>query len=137
MKRNKTNKGLKKQQVDSTKVSTNKLRPVFSLSKMQRGTGYSIECCERDDCAAFSSKLFELSQLDWQTIQNSGRHAAGSETIKKSNLKHSVAALIPEDGTPLSIRFNGKKPMLGYRKDQIFYVIALDKDFSVYPHGGS
>ena len=35
----------------------------------------------------------------------------------------------------LAFRFSGRKAMVGYRQEHIFYVMWLDRDFTLYDHG--
>ena len=42
---------------------------------------------------------------------------------------------VTEDVTLLVFRFSGRKPMVGYRVKEAFYVLALDRDFTLYDHG--
>jgi hypothetical protein len=42
---------------------------------------------------------------------------------------------VPEDVSKfIAIRFDGKRPMVGVRIKNIFYVIWLDRDFTLYAH---
>lgn len=109
--------------------------PHFSFEKMQRGTGYSIECCGAEERAALASKLFELSQITWADIARSGRHGTGSEIIERGSFKIALPPFITQDTNLLSFRYNGKKAMVGYRENRVFHVLFLDWNFTVYDHG--
>ncbi|WP_108462250.1 hypothetical protein [Devosia naphthalenivorans] len=108
--------------------------PIFSFEKMQDGSGYSVNCCERDDQAALAKRLFLLSQMNWRDIRNAPRHGTGTETIARKSLKTKLPSSVTEDSTILALRFNGKKAMIGYRDARVFYVLLLDHDFSAYDH---
>lgn len=109
------------------------LPPVFSFEKMQDGSGYSVNCCDSEDQAALAKRLFLLSRNTWREISQAPKHGIGTEKIERSAIRPAVP--VTEDVTLLALRFNGKKPMVGYRDGRVFYVLWMDKDFSVYNHG--
>ncbi len=116
--------------------SSNARRPVFSLHYMRTATGFSLDCCNDGERSAFSSFLLKFSQLTWQQVQNAPRHGLGSEKISWDSIKEKgVLSGVPEDATILAIRYNGKKPLIGYRDGEVLHVICLDHNFSVYRHG--
>lgn len=49
-------------------------------------------------------------------------------------MKVVVPPSITEDTPILSFRFSGKAPMVGFRREEVFYVVWLDRAFDVYPH---
>ncbi|MBI3441573.1 MAG: hypothetical protein HY052_07215 [Proteobacteria bacterium] len=124
----------KSDQRKDTGGSTEHQCPHFSFEQMQRNTGYSVECCQKDDRAALASKLYELSQITWATIRGSGRHGVGCEKIERPSIKAPLPLSLTEDVSILALRFNGKAPMLGYREGRIFHVLLLDWNFKAYSH---
>lgn len=110
------------------------LPPVFSLEHMRDRSGYSVTCCDSDDQAALSRKLFQLSQMKWRDIRHAPKHGLGSEIIDRSSLKVPLPTSVTEDTTILAIRFSGMKPMVGYREGRVFYIILLDHQFTAYRH---
>ncbi|WP_428528780.1 hypothetical protein [Roseibium sp.] len=54
--------------------------PLFSFEKMALNTGYSVDCCDTDNQAALSKRLFKLSQMKWRDIRQAPRHGLGTET---------------------------------------------------------
>jgi hypothetical protein len=59
----------------------------------------------------------------------------GFEKIAKDSIKGSKPTFITEDLNEfLSFRFSGKKPMVGYRIQNVFYVLWFDLDFTLYKH---
>lgn len=108
--------------------------PIFSFEKMRDGSGYSVNCCDQENQAAAIKSLFKLSRLNWQEIRNAPRHGLGTEKISRTSLKAAIPSGISEDVTFLAIRYNGKRPMLGYRDGRTFFVIFLDHNFSAYDH---
>jgi hypothetical protein len=62
------------------------------------------------------------------------RHSIGTEKIDRSSIRPAIPPSVTEDVTLLAMRFNGLKPMVGYRDGRVFYVLFLDRDYTVYPH---
>lgn len=113
--------------------SSHHLHPKFSLEHLVRT--YCLSACTTDEKAAFADKLHELSQLTWQQIAQAPRHGQGSETINRGGIKPTIPPCITEEVTILAFRCIGKAPMVGYRSHDTFYVIWIDRDFSLYDHG--
>ncbi len=118
---------------DGSENSTNLLHPAFSFKHLSIAN-HSLQKCEVAEKVALVERLAELGKLTWQEIQTSARHGLGHETIPKNQIKVGLPPCITDDVTLLSFRFDGKKPMVGFRKDKIFYIIWLDRDFSLYVH---
>lgn len=106
--------------------------PAFSLRYL-RGD-YCLSKCEKDEKAAFADTLHRLSQMTWQQIFQAGRHGLGFEKIARSSIKSGVPPEISEDVNFLAFRFCAKAPMVGYRDGSVFYVLWLDRAFSLYDH---
>lgn len=109
--------------------------PIFSFEKMVDGCGYSVNCCDADNQAAALRRLFLLSKMKWREIQNAPRHGLGTEKIARNSIQAPIPQGISEDVTFLAIRYNGKRPMLGYRDGRTFHVLFLDHRFDAYNHG--
>jgi hypothetical protein len=107
--------------------------PTFSLRYLNKD--YCLSKCTKEEKAAFADKLHKLSQLSWQEIMQADRHGLGFEKIAHSAIKTSIPAHLGEDVNIIAFRFAGKAPMVGYRDQATFYVIWLDRDFTLYRHG--
>ncbi|MDE1491932.1 hypothetical protein [Xenorhabdus bovienii] len=107
--------------------------PEFSLRYLQNN--YCVDSCQRDEKAALSDSLFRLSQLTWSQIKQQHRHALGFEKIHRTAIKPAIPPHITEDVNLIAFRFSGMKPMVGYRRDSTFFIVWLDRDFTVYRHG--
>jgi hypothetical protein len=118
----------------SNPVSDSDLKPVFSFQHMNSNSGWSIDCCQAEDRAQLSAKLFRLSQLTWAQIRQSSRHALGSEILTLSTINASIPAVITDDVKLLAFRYNGKKAMVGYKDGHVFHVIWLDWNYTLYRH---
>lgn len=113
-----------------------RMPPHFSFEKMSTGSDYNVSKCDEENRAALASKLFELSQLRWVDITLAHKRGMGSERIPRSEIKVPIpSSITPDVEDFLSIRYNGKRPMVGYREDRIFHIVFLDHNFTVYDHG--
>lgn len=93
---------------------------------------YSVDACGKDDQAMLAQAIFRRRNLTWKQLRTEHKHALGSETI--DHLLMPRPRGVTEDVRILAFRFSGKKAMVGFREDQIFHVVWLDHDFSVYKH---
>lgn len=117
---------------ENARPSPNSLRPKFSFEHLVKG--YCIACCERDEKVALLDRLHEMSQQTWQKLVEAPRHGQGYEKIAKTSMKVAIPSCLTQDSNILSFRFSGKKPMVGFRRDEVFFVVWLDRDFTVYKH---
>jgi hypothetical protein len=112
----------------------NKMVPLFSLERLQNGD-YCLSNLEKDDKAAFAESMFKRKSVTWNQIQQMDRHGLGYEKIAVSSLNVVPPKFITEDqSNVIAFRFSGKKPMIGYRHKNIFYVLWFDHNFTVYDH---
>jgi hypothetical protein len=118
---------------DQQEISPEKAPPVFSLRYLEGE--YCLTKCEKDDQVAFALKLHRLSKLTWNEIHSQGRHQFGYEKISRNAIKAPIPKFITEDVNFIAFRFSGIKAMVGYRDGAIFYVIWLDRNFTLYDHG--
>ena len=106
--------------------------PLFSLRYMNKD--YSLSQCTKDEKAAFADTLYKLNQLTWSEINACPRHGLGYEKIARSSIRAPIPSHLKDDVNFIAFRFFGKAPMVGYRDGAVFYVIWLDRDFTLYPH---
>jgi hypothetical protein len=113
--------------------STNREHPIFSLEYL--GGDYCLSKCTTGEKVAFVDRLHALSRMTWGDIYRAPRHGFGCETIERSAIgTRSLPSEMSEDVALLVFRFYGKAPMVGYRKDRVFFVLFLDRDFTLYKH---
>lgn len=112
---------------------SNKLYPAFSFKHSQKN--YSVLDIDKDDSTALIKRLNKLSQMQWCDIQSADRHGLGQEKIKKESFNVPIPNIVTPDVNLLALRYNGKKPFVGYRYGKIFYILWIDYNFSVYDHG--
>lgn len=91
--------------------------------------------CNKNELTSFAKKIRTLSKMTWAQIKAAPKHGLGSETI--SSLKEKLPKEARDkDRDAIALRFEGKKPMVGYRGDRdTFYVVWFDRDFKLYDHG--
>jgi hypothetical protein len=111
---------------------TSRERPVFSLKHLIGN--YCIPTCNQEQKAAFADTLYNLSRLSWVEIMQQSKHGLGCEKIPRYRIRRPIPAHITDDITLLAFRFWKKAPMVGYRMEETFHIVWLDKDFDLYPH---
>ncbi|MFK5948637.1 MAG: hypothetical protein QM500_07710 [Methylococcales bacterium] len=108
--------------------------PIFSLEKLQTGK-YCLSSLDQENKAKFADAIFRRKSLTWNQIKQIDRHGLGTEKIPKNKIKASIPKFITDDFEAfLVFRYNGLKPMVGYRQRDIFFVLWFDHDFSLYDH---
>lgn len=112
----------------------NAMCPIFSLERIQQGD-FCFSNLETGDKAAFADSIFKRRTLTWERLQREDRHKLGSEKISKESIKATIPKFITEDEQNfLALRFNGLKSMVGYKVNNIFYVLWFDPKFNLYKH---
>ena len=108
--------------------------PLFSLEKVQSGD-YCFSKLDQEHKAMFAESIFRRKQLSWSEIKKQDRHGLGLEKIPKRIIRAGIPRFITEDEDHLlAFRYHGKRPMVGYRIRNVFYVLWFDHDFSLYSH---
>lgn len=107
--------------------------PVFSFEYMV--SDFDVDKCEKNDRANLAVTLLKLSKLTWAQIKGAHRHGLGFEKIERKDIKTGIPQCITPEVQLIAFRFSGKKPMVGYRLKRTFYIIWLDRNFSLYDHG--
>ena len=112
----------------------NNMPPIFSLERIVGGK-YCFSSLDNEGKKQFAESIFKRRNLDWGEIESLGRHKLGTEKILKKDIKGKIPKFVTEDMAHfLAFRFNGKKPMVGYREKNIFYVLWFDLDLTLYKH---
>lgn len=105
---------------------------IFSLRHIQKN--YCFSDCQPDEKQALAESLFKRREMTWLSISKEPKHGLGFEKINRKSLNVKVPEVVPEDANILAFRFRGKAPMVGYKENNLFYILWLDRDFTVYPH---
>jgi hypothetical protein len=110
------------------------LPPLFSLEKIV-GDDYCFSRLSNDEKKDFAESIFKRKALTWNDIKKAPKHGLGTEKIPKSNITGKIPEFITDDINDfLVFRFSGKKPMVGYREKNIFYILWFDNNFTLYKH---
>jgi len=105
---------------------------IFSLRHLQKN--YCFSACQPEEKQALAESFFKRRDMTWLSISKEPKHGLGFEKINRKSLNVKVPSIVPEDANILSFRFKGKAPMVGYKENNLFYILWLDRDFTVYPH---
>ena len=107
---------------------------IFSLEKVI-GDDYCFSKLSNEDKRFFAESIYKRRKLKWKDLLKMDRHGLGPEKIKRSQIKKSLPKEITEDVEYfLAFRYSGKKSMVGYRVDNIFFVLWFDHNFTLYKH---
>ena len=96
---------------------------------------HCISNCDNEEKAAFVEKIRILSGMSWMDIGMERRHGLGYEKIARKEITAGIPDHVTPDVNILAFRFSGKKPMVGYKDGDAFYVLWFDRDFTLYNHG--
>lgn len=113
-------------------ISTNAQKVVFSFEHFAENK-HGLDC-EISELKQLIKHLKTLSAMTWQEVQNSYRHGLGSETIPISEIKDSIPPCYSDKNNLLSFRYNGKKPLIGNRNNNVLEIIFIDPNFDLYKH---
>ncbi|HFG1962959.1 hypothetical protein [Vibrio cholerae] len=122
--------------ISAQEVTTNydERPPVFSLERLQSGD-FCLQGLDQEGKANFADAIFRRKDKMWKDIKQMPKHGLGFEKIAKSAIKAPIPQFItPDVDHFLAFRYHGLKPMVGYRKNDIFYVLWFDNCFSLYNH---
>lgn len=125
--------GAKIKTPEKAEIPPQQRRPKFSLEYLVKD--FCLTRCETVEKASFADAIYQLAQLSWAQINNAPRHGVGFEKISRSAIDSGIPSVITEDTNIIAFRFYGKAPMVGFRRDDTFYVVWLDREFSLYDHG--
>jgi hypothetical protein len=115
---------------DEPSLSTQDAHPLFALEHLDGD--YCLQHCDKNEKAALAERLHELARLTWGQIGKASRHGQGFEKITFEQLSGVPGRF--KERPLIAFRFSGKKPMIGFREKEIFYILALDRNFTCYRH---
>jgi len=109
--------------------------PVFCFRYLNKK--YHIKKCTEKEQLSLLDRLQLLSEKTWKDIQFADKHSFGTEKIKQTSIKAGIPTHLAKDVDFYAFRFDGKKPMVGFRNAKaffVFHVVYLDRDFTLYDH---
>ena len=108
--------------------------PSFSFRHLSAVKKYCLDACDPREKADLLSTLCKLCALTWDQITLSPRHGLGTEKITQGQIKAALPKAVTPDMSLLVLRFSNRKPMIGYRENDVFYALFLDPKFGLYGH---
>ena len=113
------------------KKGTNHLVPAFCFKELQ--ATYDVDKCTKDEQIKLIKSIVKRKSMTWHQITLADKHGLGTESITHFSIN------IPKqftDLTFLAFRLGGdrKSTFIGYRRDQIFYIVWVDPKGKVYKH---
>lgn len=115
-------------------INYNKRKPIFSFIFMKHRGDYCLTQCDSKEISAFASTLLHLSQMTWEQITQVHRHGSGYEEIKRTSLNTDIPQAITPDVDFIAFRFYDMKPMVGYRSQDVFHIVWVDRNLKLYDH---
>ncbi len=109
--------------------------PKFCLHYLTNGK-YCLSQCQKNHKSSFADTIRILSQSKWKDIKGVNRHSNGYELINDKKLRKFLPknSKITEDVNIIAFRYHGTNPMVGFRSNDIFHVLAFDHDHTLYKH---
>lgn len=114
-----------------TNVNYDLLQPLFSLAYVQKN--YDLDG-SNDSKVAFFNQMLKLSKISWKELNQAHRHGLGYEKINRTAIKAPIPSFIKPDVNFIAFRFKGKAAMVGYREQNVFYILWFDERFDLYNH---
>ena len=113
-------------------VDYNQQKPKISLEFLSGD--YCISKCDMREKAETVLTLHKISQKTWLDLQQLGRKQGGHENIVTTSLKCRVPERFKTFTNALSFHNPKKIVILGFREQDVFYVIAVDPKLKCYNH---
>ena len=101
--------------------------PAFSLRYLVASHG--LDDCSKEDKVAILDAFHVRSQLTWADLKRAHRHAIGSKKIAQGGMKVPLPECVTPDTVLLAFRCIGKAPMIGFREDDRFQILWVDRRF--------
>lgn len=106
--------------------------PKFSFQYLQQG--FCISDCTKEEKSLLLDSIHKRSQLTWQQLHNAGRHKLGSENIPRNQIRAPIPDPFKDEESFMVFRGIEKAPVVGVRLKTTFYVLWVDRAFSLYKH---
>ena len=127
--KNKNQDSKRSLKISNDRIDYNLCKPIFSFEFLQDGFNFkNRKKLQNEHFKTFLYKIETLSNLTWLDIIRLPREN-GMENIK---LKIQTPNFITDDIQLKSIRFGKLERMIGYKMDNVFYLLYIDIDGSCY-----
>ena len=109
---------------------------VISLERVVKTSGYCFSDLKSDHKASFAESIFKRRNASWREIKSMAKHALGFEKISIKAIKGCRVPdfITVDNNTLIAFRYHGKCPMVGYRIQNVFFVLWFDHNFTLYEH---
>ena len=114
------------------KASGDKQYPKFSFEFLSGD--YCLSKCETREKSSLASKLHQIGRQSWGDLRRLGRNN-GFEPIPAKQLSCRIPEVFRNEPSSLVFHMAGNIPIIGFRREDVFYIIAIDRTFSAYSHG--
>lgn len=94
--------------------------------------------CDIQQFKGLSDRLRIISTLTWQQLKNEPHDKYGYEALSKEIFNASFPEFAANDDVIIVFRFGGGRHggrIAGVRRDNVFHVLFIDRDFTLYNHG--
>jgi hypothetical protein len=118
----------------STPRDTNKDTPKFCLHNLS--AGFDVENLPKERRAAFALSLQQRAKLTWQQIMMADKHGQGTEKLPARSIRANVPRKYSDTQEFLVMRYDGRRPMVGVRANDVFHVLWIESEYGdLYDHG--
>lgn len=114
------------------KASGDRLCPKFSFEFLKGD--YCLSKCESKEKSNLASKLHLIGRQNWGDLRRLGRNN-GFEPIPTAQLRCRIPDEFKNEATSIVFHMTGNIPVIGFRREDVFYIIAIDRTFNAYSHG--
>ena len=113
------------------KGSGDKLFPKFSFEFLSGD--HCLSKCEVKEKSNLISKLHQIGRQSWGDLRRLGRNN-GFEPISVAQLRCKIPEEFKKESVSIVFHMTGNIPIIGFRREDVFYVIAIDRTFKAYSH---
>ena len=109
---------------------------IFSFRYLQKDYGLDHKRLTKEYKLQLLSKLIRTTNMTWLQLELKNKRDGGLEKIPKNCLKKSLPSVVSDDIDKLYVlRFASQEcRLIGFRRGNIFFVLFIDPDLSLYNH---
>lgn len=109
---------------------------VFSFMYLQKNYGLDHKRLTKNHKIQLLNKLVKITSVTWLQLELKNKRDGGLERISKKCFKKPLPSVITDDIDKLCVlRFASQEcRLIGFRRGNIFYILFIDPDLSLYDH---
>lgn len=115
-----------------SRIDYNVSKPIFSFIYLQ--PNFTLSENQVEEKIALFNNIITRSNLTWNQMQQAPRKGLGQEIINQTAIKSGVPGVVKKDTNLLAFRYNGNKPIVGFRDKDIFHILWIDSNYTLYDH---